>query len=269
MRIISRLAASVALVAISTGSPAAEPLQPTSKWNVDYDVAQCTAARNYGTEESPLLLILKPSPFGGIMRVLVLRKGAYSKYARPIKAWVQFDDQAEIRAGALKYGSKDRKFTIYSANLPIEEVNAHHLAKSLSLTAEGTSRTFKLDSVPVLLKELEKCRVDLLRMYNADGSRIRQEAMAVKPLQQIYSPEDYPSDAMQGENQGTSAISLLIDETGKVVDCSVNGSAGTATLDLMSCYIIQERASFKPAIGTDGKPARSLWTQRITWRLAG
>ncbi len=266
---ISRMIAALAMVAISTGSSAAEPLRPTSKWNVDYDVAQCTASRNYGTEDKPLLLILKPSPFGGVIRVLVVRKGGFAGYARQIEASVQFDDQPKVRTNALKFSSQDKKLTVYSVNLPAEELKARELAKSISLTAEGVSRSFELDSIPALLKELEKCRVDLLNMYNADGTRIREEATPVKPITKLYSSEDYPSAALRGSDQGTVAMSLLIDETGKVMDCSVDGSAGAATLDTMSCYVIQERASFRPAIGTDGKPARSVWTQRITWRLRG
>lgn len=201
------------------------------------------------------------------MRLLVVRKGGFSSLAQELDAWVQFDGEARMPMKALKFSSIDRKMTIYSVNLPMEEFQARQLAKSVSIQADGSHRTFALEFIPPLLKELEKCRADLLQIYNADRSKIREGARPVKPLSEIYSPEDYPSAALQKEDQGTVAISLLVDETGKVVDCSVDSSAGVATLDTMSCYLIQERAKFTPAIGIDGKPHRSTFNQRIKWRL--
>jgi TonB family protein len=255
------------IAATSTPASAAEPLQPTSKWNVDYDTAQCTAARNYGTEDKPLLLILKPSPFGGVMRLLVVRKGRFSWPATEIRATLRFDEQAPSKANALKFSSEDKRLTVYSVNLPMEDFKARQLAKSISLTTDGLDVTFALDFVPALLKELEKCRADLLEMYNSDQSRAGQVATPIKPLAKIYSPGDYPTDAVRKEDQGTVDLSLLIDETGKVVDCSVHSTAGVATLDTMSCYVIQQRAKFRPAIGTDGKPVRSVFFQRIRWEF--
>jgi len=32
---------------------------------------------------------------------------------------------------------------------------------------------------------------------------------------------------------------------------------------------VKERAKFKPAVGLDGKPSKSSYSQRINWRLEG
>ena len=57
------------------------------------------------------------------------------------------------------------------------------------------------------------------------------------------------------------------DERGAVADCSITETSGYATIDAQSCAIIQERAKFEPAIDTQGKPTRSSYSQRITWKL--
>jgi len=68
---------------------------------------------------------------------------------------------------------------------------------------------------------------------------------------------------------GSVAFVLLIDEEGKVADCTVTETSGVASLDAQSCAIVKERAKFKPATGLDGKPSKSSYFQRISWRLEG
>ncbi|HEY0164627.1 MAG TPA: hypothetical protein VGB39_04555, partial [Sphingomicrobium sp.] len=56
---------SILLAAVAFGSiAAAEPRQPTARWVVSYDDAQCVATRNYGTGDKPLMLAFKPSATG-------------------------------------------------------------------------------------------------------------------------------------------------------------------------------------------------------------
>ncbi len=260
-RLIAGLIAAVPIAA------SAEPLQPTSKWNVDYGVAQCTAARNYGTESEPLYVIMKPSPFGGVMRLLFARKGEFLSPASEQYASLRFDDQPAMKVKALKFSSPDRKLTVYSVNLPTEKFRVRHAAKAVGITTKGLDERFALDSIAPLLNELERCRTDLLQLYNADRLKIREIAQPVEPLSSLYSAEDYPSDALSRYGQGKVEFSLLVDETGKVQDCSVDTSAGDATLDTMSCYVIQERAKFRPAVSMDGMPVKSIYNQQILWEI--
>lgn len=253
------------LAAFATSAPR-PPLQPSSKWNVDYDVAQCTASRDYGTPEKPLLFVLKPSPFGGVMRLIVVRKVGYAGFARELEGFVQLDDRPRAPARTLKFGGNG-KMTLYSVNLRAEEFAAKPPEKSVALSTNEGSYRFAVDSIPAVLAELEKCRLDLLGMYNADGANVSQAAKPKKPLASLFSADDYPAVAITGRDQGRVTVSLLVDKAGMVADCSVDSSAGAASLDTMSCYIIQQRATFAPALGSDGKPVRSTFSQAIIWQL--
>jgi TonB family protein len=265
---LARILAAVLIAAVSSAAPAEVPLQPTSKWNVDYDVAQCTASRNYGTEAEPLALILKPSPFGRVMRVLVVKEGRVLGAANEVQASVQFDNLPSVRTDAMRSSSKDRNLTVYSFNMPMDRFKAGQDARTITVSARGLSKTFAVSSIPALLTELEKCRLNLLEHYNASGSGIRNPATPLNPLTSIFSAEDYPMTALTGSDQGRVNVSVLVDEKGQVRDCSIDGSAGAATLDAISCYLIQKRASFNPATGADGKPVRSVYVQRVNWRIA-
>ena len=76
MRVMRRAVAVLGGLCLSWTPAGAEPRQPTGPWHVDYDTAQCVAMRNYGTEAKPLKFVLKPSPNGSVMRILVIRKGS-------------------------------------------------------------------------------------------------------------------------------------------------------------------------------------------------
>ena len=41
---------------------------------------------------------------------------------------------------------------------------------------------------------------------------------------------------------------ILIDEFGKVADCTVTQTSGAASIDAQSCAVIRERGKFRPAI---------------------
>ena len=70
---IMRLAGAVALfVLLGTPAGAAEPLQPTDKWNVDFGDAHCIAMRTYGPPDKPIILAFKPSPIGDLVQLSVM-----------------------------------------------------------------------------------------------------------------------------------------------------------------------------------------------------
>jgi protein TonB len=78
-------------------------------------------------------------------------------------------------------------------------------------------------------------------------------------LQQV----DYP--ALDQPQSGTATFMLLVDETGRVADCTVIATTGIASLDAQTCGAVTSQARFKPAIGLDGRPAKDGVVQRVEW----
>lgn len=261
-----RFALSSVLLVQSSMSSAA-PLEPAGKWWLDYDEAQCIASRDYGSQGDPLGIGFKPSPKGGIMRILVIRNGPYivaDKY--PVS--IQFDDQQAMRMHALQYAESQKKLRVMSINVPRSVIDANKQARSLTISTAGFKKTFALSDVPPLLAELDKCLVDLRDMWNIDkDERLSSSAVPKEALGNIFRSTDYPRSAVEGHDQGTVETVILVDEAGKIRDCSVETSSEIPTLDTMSCYVFQQRAEFSPAIGKAGLPVKSGFSQRITWRI--
>ena len=263
LRTIGLIAAAIA----SMG--AAEPRQPTARWVVNYDDAQCVASRNYGTEDKPLFLALKPSPTGSVMRVMLMRNGASSDpEQRP--ASVRFDGQPAIAAKALSFGDTKTKRLVASINLPMTTFAANRRASSIEIKGSWFNERLALPGLTGVMAAFDDCLANLRKVWNVGppySTRIARPAQSRSPLAQLFRSSTYPAQAVREGDTGRVALALLIDEAGKVRDCMIEETSGFATLDTMSCYTISTHARFDPAMGADGKPAKSASFHRIQWRI--
>ena len=284
---LGRVLAFAVLVMSSAAAPAADPKQPTSKWIVDFADAQCVATRNYGSEADPLYLVLKAPATGGAVQIGVVRKSS-KKDASQIDGEIIFDEAVTVRTSLLEFGNKKMGQRAMLASLPAKDVAPLRQAKSIRIRAreDGITRlgtrlatnvskaeeNFAVTQMPALMATLDRCAADLRKIWRVWEDDKGSEGLKEGPsanLSTLFSGEDYPAIAIVQGEMGSVAFVLLIDEQGKVADCTVTETSGLASLDAQSCAIIKERAKFKPAIGLDGKPAKSSYFQRVTWRLQG
>jgi protein TonB len=86
-------------------------------------------------------------------------------------------------------------------------------------------------------------------------------------LQGLFNTDDYPSDALSNEDEGSTTVRLSIGTDGRVTGCTVSSSSGSRSLDNATCRVLRSRARFTPAKLSNGQPTTDSYTQRITWRL--
>ncbi|MEG3178037.1 TonB family protein [Sphingomonas sp. RB3P16] len=80
--------------------------------------------------------------------------------------------------------------------------------------------------------------------------------------------DDYPSDALSAEAQGTTAIRWDIGTNGRVENCTVTSSSGNSSLDRAACSALTRRGRYTPALDQGGAPMRTVGqTRRVVWRL--
>jgi hypothetical protein len=260
----------VLLIATAVGSmAAADPRRPTDHWVVDYDDAQCVASRNYGTEDKPLYLALKPSPTGSVVRIMLIRNGGVSE-AQQRPASIRFDDKPALSVNALSYGDAKARRLVSAINLPMETFAANRRATSIEVRGSGFDERLALPGLSGVVATFDDCLANLREVWNVGAqysSRVTRPAQPKRPLRDLFRSTVYPDQAVIEGNTGRVALALLIDEAGKVRDCMIEETGGYATLDTMSCYTITTHARFDPAIGADGKPVKSASFHRISWRI--
>jgi protein TonB len=86
-------------------------------------------------------------------------------------------------------------------------------------------------------------------------------------LASYISDADYPAEAVARREQGTVGFRLSISTAGRVEDCSITQSSGSALLDSTTCRIMQSRARFTPARDAVGAPVADWMDARIRWVL--
>jgi protein TonB len=86
-------------------------------------------------------------------------------------------------------------------------------------------------------------------------------------LNSYFSADDYPAAALRGNDQGTTGFRLTIGPNGRVADCAVTSSSGSAALDQATCRILRSRARYTPARDSSGNPTSGTDSGRVTWRL--
>ncbi len=267
---MSKTSRVILLVAVAIGAMgAAEPRRPTGRWVVDSDDAQCVGSRNYGTDDKPLFLALKPSPTGSVMRVMLIRHGASSD-AEQRPASIRFDDKAAISVNALSYGDSKTKQLAASINLPMETFAANRGASTIEIKGSRFNERLAVGGLTGVIEEFDNCLANLRQVWNVGAqyaSRLTRPARPIRPLGDLFRSSSYPQQAMMEGNTGRVGLALLVDEAGKVRDCMIEETSGYATLDTVSCYTISTHARFEPAIGADGKPAKSASFHRISWRI--
>lgn len=264
-----RLLALSALI-FSSAAPAADaPKQPTGKWIVHFEDAQCVAQRDYGSKNHPLILLLKQPPLGGVMQLSIIEKGTVPEAAQ-LEGTFQFDSQPQQKVSVLRFSPKGQGTRVAMMNLSQDQFELARASESVRIDYSAFHARLALPQFLDLLGIMNACVDDLRKVWNvrspgADRIAVREDARG--NLRGLFSSDDYPSDALRFGDTGSVKVALLVDEQGKVADCSVIETSGAAILDAQSCAILRERAKFKPAVGKDGKPAKDAWIQRITWSL--
>jgi len=251
-------------------SPSPEPLQPVSKWDLDYAETQCAAMRDYGDARNPITLGIIPSPAGDTYELKIARKRTGSGLPQEFEGSIDFG-AGPAKAWLVQYGSAVGKTVIDEFHISGAEMQAARAAKNVTLKiGSSTDVVLELDSMPELMDGLQTCTADLRNFWNMDGEKNgRIVAGAKGDLRPAFSSDPYPSDAVNHEQEGDSQYLLLVDERGAIAACHVLKASGVPLLDAMGCAVMKQRTKLKPALGPSGKPVRStLVTPPVSWKLA-
>jgi hypothetical protein len=267
------LAVSVALLQPFAAAAAPPLKKPTKPWVLDYGETGCTALRVYGAAEAPVTLAFRPSPNGTVVRLVLSRPGsAPPPYHFPLATNI---DPPTAKMTGLRFATRDKKFDVIWINFERAALDGLRKAGELSIKGDGLGRTFNqrfaLPGIAKVLDGLDECNADLRQFWNVGDAagRLSKPAEPIRPIQRYFSDSDYPAQAISNEYSGVTSYMMMVDETGALKDCMVEATSGVASLDAMTCIVLLERAKFRPALDASGKPAKSVVTGNIRWKMIG
>lgn len=78
----------------------------------------------------------------------------------------------------------------------------------------------------------------------------------------------YPDEAKAAGIQGRTEFQLQLDAKGRVTECDIAASSGSALLDSTTCALLVSNGRFKPAHDANGRDVPGIWHSAMVWRLA-
>lgn len=257
-----RVLAFVAAITLFTAPSLAEPLTPTSRWNVDFSKTQCVATRSYEDGDKTVHLAIKPYVLGRMYEVALIEDGFLNR-AESRVGTLRLDER-ELELQGLRYG--DKRGGRFVVTLFGEDLGDLTGVEQIDIQFAGIRRTLKVTKMDSLVDVLEDCRSKLGTFYNL-GADLQSPP---KGDIDVLSGHDYPMLAIERDAESMFRAAVLIDEEGTPVDCTLLSYAGDAMFVTHSCGLIKERARFEPAVDKDGKPTRSVYISGVRiWQIGG
>ena len=81
------------------------------------------------------------------------------------------------------------------------------------------------------------------------------------------STSDYPGASLRRGEQGMVRFEVGVGTDGRVSDCRVTASSGSADLDAATCKYVSKRAKFEPATDSTGARVTGTYSGSIRWLI--
>lgn len=92
-------------------------------------------------------------------------------------------------------------------------------------------------------------------------------AQPARRIEGYISLADYPEAAQRERAEGNVRVRYTVRTNGRVADCTVTASSGSAVLDDVTCGLIARRFIFRPARDESGRPVAEVRDDRFAWRM--
>lgn len=250
------------LAAMASPVQADAPLKPLGKWRVDWGDTACLAIQTYGDAQAPTAFAFKPSLNGDVIRVIISRKGPYQNAAH-FRVTV-----GDVKTTALGFRPPKTDREMFWINIPRADFDRLSAAPAVSIKGQRLDLTLPTTGFAAATQAMDACNKDLRAHWNADEAgeaRISTRPVALIAPVRLVKSQDYPDQAIFEGRDGSTGVSLLVDEAGAIKDCVVEHASGVATLDAQTCIMVQQRGKFAPAKDAAGKPIKSRVTYRFRW----
>jgi protein TonB len=89
----------------------------------------------------------------------------------------------------------------------------------------------------------------------------------ILPLGSLVTADDYPAAALRAGEEGVVRYRLTVNRDGRVSQCVVTASSGSASLDGTTCRIMTARARFTPARTAKGKRTEDQLAGAVRWQI--
>lgn len=268
--------------ATAPGDKPVETLKRSDKWVVDYDRDGCHLVGTFGTGDAQVLARFsryEPSDsfdfalFGN--RYKSSDPYVHGKLdfglGKPGEVYGFHGDTGKLQAMFLTgtridgWESKSRKDEAPDVT-PDQE--ARVTAVTIGLDGWRPLR-LEFGSLAKPMTLMRHCTESLVKSWGYDPQQQATAQRRLKPAtppQHWLNPNDYPTGALSGGHNGIVQFRLDVDEQGKVTGCYVLARTSPDDFADLTCRMLSRRGKFEPALDAGGKPMRSYFVSKVSWK---
>ena len=242
---------------------AADIWAPAGQWGLVREPASCTMVRTFRTASDEITIGFAADPPSRKFRLLIIApEGRFSGGEIRISA----PDVAALSGATNLKGRTKSGAKLWTASFDRDALPGLLAAPNLTIGGAKTNWDIPLGGAAAVMDVITSCEDDLLRSWKVDPGEVANKIPPADTTGWITA-EDYPKDAIRAGQQGVVTMLWRIEPSGKVEDCRIVVSSGSAVLDAVSCNLIRSRAHYKPAVDADGKPAPAWNRINFAWVL--
>jgi TonB family protein len=250
---------------VADADPAA--LQPSGRWQVDYQVDKCLLSRAFGPATASVGFGIKPAIVFGSGRASLYivvpdsRDGAVHRGEAKItlqpsgRVFRELYVSSRPKDGAIRgyeiAGDRDLMATLGDSS-------------ELTVNAGPIKYTFETGKMANVFTALDTCNANLLKSWGVDPDA-RAEILNDANPARWFTFRDYPPGARSRGEQGRVTVVLTVGADGRPTACRVTVSSVHPELDKATCDIAMQRGRYVPQTGK----ADRFSVLALDWRMDG
>lgn len=267
-------------------------LEPASAWNASYRDGLCRLSRMFGPAGQQHALVFEQTAPNAIFSMSVAGPGlsdvdAGRKLRLAFGPGGPGSDQDIVKNRNAEFGAvvflKDLALNPgevtaasitdgigFAVNIAGVDIESARPLREITLSQGGQTLVFRTGSLAAPFGVLNDCTSHILSTWGIDpeAHRTAQRSTRLREVQKVARTiqEKYPLQALIEARGGVVGVAVLVDAEGTPTECRITNDSGDRGLNAVACGGLM-KARFDPALDAEGKPMKSYWMTRITYRI--
>jgi TonB family protein len=267
-------------------------LEPTSSWNASHEDGKCRLSRMFGAAGQQHALVFEQAAPDARFHMSVAGPSLADITAGRKLRLAFGPGRSESEQEIVKQRNAEFGTVVFLKDISLDpdavaaaeasvgiglavstsgiDTEAARPLREITLAQEGRTLVFRIGPLAAPFGVLNDCTSHILSTWgiDAEAHRTARRSTRLLEVQKVARgiQEKYPLQAVMQSRGGVVGVAILVDAQGTPTECRITSDSGDGSLNAVACEGLM-KARFDPALDVEGKPMKSYWMTRITYRI--